>query len=256
MTGSQSTPGLVNPVSRVYIPSGTHFTLFATEISFMNWKTNFRSFYYENADEPDDIFLAPSATALLVIDIQNTYLQRADDPAEAARWQPFYDRMNRQVIPTTARLIDDARSRGVEVIFARIACLKNNGRDRSLSQKKPGFNYLLMPANSEESQIVDELTAQGDEIVLTKTTDSALTGTNLRLILRNMGIENVVIAGIFTDQCISSTVRSLADESFNVIVVEDCCAAATEQLHRNELEVINMIYCHVVSSEELSGFYC
>ena len=153
-------------------------------------------------------------------------------------------------------MIDDARRRGVEVIFARIACLKTDGRDRSLSQKKPGFNYLLLPINSEESQIVDELQAQGDEIILTKTTDSALTGTNLRLILRNMGIENVVIAGIFTDQCISLTVRSLADESFNVIVIEDCCAAATEQLHRNELEIINMIYCHVVSSEELSEFYC
>ncbi len=222
----------------------------------MNWKTDFRSFYYENAQEPEDIVLLPSATALLIIDIQNTYLQPASDPAEAARWLPFYKRMNQQVIPTTVKLVNDARSRGVEVIFARIACLKTDGRDRSLSQKKPGFNYLLMPQNSEESQFVDELGAQGDEIVLTKTTDSALTGTNLRLILRNMEIENVVVAGIFTDQCISSTVRSLADESFNVIVVEDCCAAATEQLHRNELEIINMIYCHVVSSGELSQFYC
>jgi len=221
----------------------------------MNWKTSFRSFYYENAEAPDDIDLPPSATALLVIDIQNTYMQPDDDPLEAARWQPFYDRMNKQVIPGTARLIDDARSRGVEVIFARIACLKSDGRDRSLSQKKPGFNYLLLPKNSDESQFVDVLQAHGDEIVLTKTTDSALTGTNLRLILRNMQIENVVVAGIFTDQCISSTVRSLADESFNVLVVEDCCAAATEELHRHELEIINMIYCHVVSSEELLEFY-
>ena len=51
----------------------------------MNWKTHFRSFYYLNADEPDDIALAPSATVLLIIDIQNTYLQLADDPVEAAR---------------------------------------------------------------------------------------------------------------------------------------------------------------------------
>jgi nicotinamidase-related amidase len=69
-----------------------------------------------------------------------------------------------------------------------------------------------------------------------------------------MGIKNVVVAGIFTDQCISSTVRSLADESYNVVVIEDCCAAATEALHTHELEVINMIYCHVVSSEDLDGF--
>jgi biuret amidohydrolase len=224
-------------------------------VALMNWKTAYRSFYYQNAEQPDDIILSTDKTALLVIDVQNTYMQPPDDPTEAARWQPFYDRMNHQLIPNTAKLIENARQRGVEVIFARIACLKNDGRDRSLSQKKPGFNYLLMPKNSEESQIVPELEAQGDEIVVTKTTDSALTGTNLRLILSNMGIENVVVAGIFTDQCVSSTVRSLADESFNVIVVEDCCAAATDELHRHELEIINMIYCHVVSSEELLEFY-
>ena len=66
-----------------------------------------------------------------------------------------------------------------------------------------------------------------------------------------MGIRNVVVTGIFTDQCVASTVRSLADESFNVIVVEDCCAAGTDELHRQELEIINMIYCHVMSSAEL-----
>jgi nicotinamidase-related amidase len=43
----------------------------------------------------------------------------------------------------------------------------------------------------------------------------------------------------------------LADESFNVVVVEDCCAAGSDDLHRKELEIINMIYCHVMSSTEL-----
>lgn len=219
-----------------------------------NWKVNWRSFYYHGAEQPDDIVLPPDETALLVIDIQNTYLEVHDDPDEAARWGPFFKRMHGTVIPNTARLIAQARKAGVEVIFARIACHKDDGRDRSLSQKKPGFNYLLLPKDREDSQVVDDLAPQGDEITIIKTTDSALTGTNLRLILHNMGIRHVVVAGIFTDQCISSTVRSLADESFNVVVVEDCCAAATEDLHRHELEVINMIYCHVVASEDVTGF--
>ncbi len=216
-----------------------------------NWKTAYRSFYYANAEEPDDLSLPPGETALLVIDIQNTYLEVPDDPAEAARWQPFFTRMNSQVIPNTKALADWARKTGIEVIFARIACLKDDGRDRSLSQKKPGFNYLLLPKDRADSQMVPELTPQGDEITVLKTTDSALTGTNLRLILHNMGIRNVIVAGIFTDQCVSSSVRSLADESFNVVVVEDCCAAATDELHRRELEIINMIYCHVVQSEDV-----
>ncbi len=219
-----------------------------------DWKNAYRSFYYANAGPPRDIVLPPRETALLVIDIQNTYLEIDPDPAEAERWAPFRERMNQVVIPNTARLIADCRGRGVEVIFARIACLKPDGRDRSLSQKKPGFNYLLMPKDREDSQIVPELTPAADDIVVLKTTDSALTGTNLRLLLHNMGIKHVIAAGIFTDQCVSSTVRSLADESFDVIVVEDCCAAATEELHVNELKSINMIYSHVVQSEDVLAF--
>ncbi|MDA0961756.1 MAG: cysteine hydrolase [Proteobacteria bacterium] len=219
-----------------------------------DWKKAFRSFYYETAEDPEDIVLDCAATAVLVIDIQNTYLELKDTPEENARWQPFLERMEGTVIPNTARLIAWARREGVEVMYARIACQKENGRDRSLSQKKPGFNYLLLPKNRADSQIVDAVAPEGDEIVVTKTTDSALTGTNLRLMLHNMGITHVIVAGIFTDQCVSSTVRSLADESFEVLVVHDACAAATDDLHCRELEIINMIYCHVVSLEDVAGF--
>ncbi|MCY4038481.1 MAG: cysteine hydrolase [Hyphomicrobiales bacterium] len=221
----------------------------------MNWKSAYRSFYYANAPEPEDILLPVKRTALLVVDIQNTYMEIPDDDGEARRWAPFHERMKEIVIPNTARLIETCRQRGVEVIFARIACLTENGRDRSLSQKKEGFNNLLLPKDSHASAIVPELPVGEDEIVVLKTTDSALTGTNLRLLLRNLEVENVMVTGIFTDQCISSTVRSLADESFNVVVVEDCCAAGTMELHLHELEVLNMIYCHVASSEEVSGFF-
>ena len=219
-----------------------------------DWKNAYRSFYYETADPAEDIELAADRTALLVIDIQNTYMEIDSDTVEAERWAPFHQRMNEQVIPNTARLIAHCRDRGVEAIFARIACLKPDGRDRSLSQKKPGFNYLLLPKDRADSQLVPELTPEADDIVVIKTTDSALTGTNLRLVLRNMEISDVIVAGIFTDQCVSSTVRSLADESFGVVVVEDCCAAATEELHLNELKSINMIYCHVVQSEDVFDF--
>ncbi|MGI9302941.1 MAG: cysteine hydrolase family protein [Gammaproteobacteria bacterium] len=216
----------------------------------MSWKTAHRSFYYATAEEPEDIVLRPEETAHLVIDVQNTYLEK-DDPQEAERWASFIDHMKQVVIPNIATLIADCRTREVDNIFARIACLRVDGRDRSLSQKKPGFNYLLLPKDREDSQIVADLAPRDDEIVITKTTDSALTGTNLRLVLHNMGVKNVIISGIFTDQCVSSTVRSLADESFNVVVVEDCCAAATEELHLAELQIINMIYCHVVKREEV-----
>jgi len=225
----------------------------------MGWKTARRSLYYDGAPEPVDPVIDPAATALLVIDVQNVYLERPDPTglgAEERRrydaWTPFHERMHGQVIPRTAAMLVWARERGIECVFARIACQTRDGRERSLSQKLPGWNNLLLPRDEHASQIVPALAAGPDEIVVTKTTDSALTGTNLRLILRNLGVRTVVCAGIFTDQCVSSTVRSLADESFEVIVLEDCCAAATDALHERELEIINMIYCHVMASEEFT----
>ena len=217
----------------------------------MTWKTDYRSFYYEDAPEPDALSLPPVESALLCIDVQNYGLAPKPTDAENARWAPFYERMRETVIPSLRALQQAFRDKGMDVIHARIACLLDDGRDRSLSQKMPGWNNLLMPKSSEESQIIPELAPLPGEIVVAKTTDSALTGTNLRLVLANMGIRNVIVTGIYTDQCVSSTVRSLADESFNVIVVEDCCAAGTDELHRKELEIINMIYCHVLSSVEL-----
>lgn len=224
----------------------------------MSWKTNYRSLYYLGAPEPEDPVLLPQQTALLVIDVQNTYLERparsnlsGDDVRRYDMWTPFHDRMHRSVIPNTARMLDLARRQGIECLFARIACHTRDGRDRSLSQKMPGWNNLLLPKDELPSQLVPELQPINDEIVVTKTTDSALTGTNLRLILHNLGIKNVICCGIFTDQCVSSTVRSLADESYSVVVLDDCCAAATQELHEKELEIINMIYCHVMTSTEL-----
>ena len=221
----------------------------------MNWKKRHRSFYYKYAEDPDDIVLKSEETAHLIIDVQKTYLEPKLNPEENGEWQPFFNRMSDLVIPNIKNLISFLRNKNVENIFARIACHKESGLDRSLSQKKPGFNYLLLPKDTPSGQIVDDLKPESDDIIMMKTTDSALTGTNLRLILNNMGIKNVICTGIFTDQCVSSTVRSLVDESFNVIVVEDCCAAATEALHNHELEIINMIYCHVVNINEVKSFF-
>ena len=225
------------------------------------WKRWYRSLYYQHAPEPDDPKLERGKLALLVIDVQNAYLSRPDPAtldsqarASYEAWSPFHARMHGTVLPTIQSLLARFRGDGHEVLYVRIACQTQDGRDRSLSQKLPGWNNLLLPKDSPQSQIVAAIAPMNDEIVVTKTTDSALTGTNLRLMLTNLGVSQVVCCGIFTDQCVSSTVRSLADESFSVIVVEDGCAAASPALHDSELAIINMIYCQVMSSAELFAY--
>ncbi len=209
----------------------------------------FCSFYYQVCPSDNtELKLEKANTALLVIDLQRVYTKLADkDP----RWNALSKRLNETVLPNVKKIEALFRKNKQDVIFARIACHLKDGRDRSLSQKMSGWNNILITLDDDDSQIIDDIAPVNDEIVVTKTTDSALTGTNLRLILNNLGIKTVVCAGIFTDQCVASTVRSLSDESFNVVVLEDACAAGTMELHNAELTIINNIYAKVCSTDDL-----
>lgn len=231
-----------------------------------NWRTAYRSFYYAGLSASDltEVVLPVASTALLLIDLQRGFYDPAPLPREAdaeakaeyRRWAPYRRRMAGIVLPNAQRLLtrfrSDAKS-ARNIIYVRITSRTSDGRDRSLSHARPGFNNLHFPPGSAGAEILTEVAPYPDEPVLGKTTDSALTGTSLRLLLANLGIRHVVVAGIFTDQCVSCTVRSLADESFNVVVVDDACAAATDELHRHELTIINNLYCQVLNTTETLG---
>lgn len=216
------------------------------------------SFYYKRDNEMGKVEIDKSKTALLIVDMQNYFCHRPEydmnDPESVAtkeEWEQYYKILDDIVIPNNQRILERFRKEKMLVTQARIAAHLEDGRDRSLDQKATGFNELLMPIDSHESQIIDELKPQKNEIVVVKSTDSAITGTNLRLLLRNCGIDTVVVTGVFTDQCVSGSVRALADESFKVWLIEDACRAGNEDIQNHELEILNNIYCHVINTEEL-----
>ncbi len=216
------------------------------------------SFYYEMDQDRGTVEIDPARTALLVVDLQRVFLTRPDSSGATEemreynrRWDWYFDTMENTVIPNNQRILKAFRQYHMDVFYAMIQCRTRDGRDRSLDHKATGFNELLLPPGSRDAEIVPEVAPLPHEIVLTKTTDSAVTGTTLRLMLHNMGIDTVVVTGVYTDQCVSGTVRSLADESFKVWLIEDACRAATEEIQNHELAVLNNIYCHVISTEEL-----
>ena len=79
------------------------------EESHMNWKTAYRSFYYQGAPEPEDLVLPYDETVMLNIDVQNIYMKSPEDTEEQERWGPFHRRMRETVIPSTRALQDAIR---------------------------------------------------------------------------------------------------------------------------------------------------
>lgn len=224
----------------------------------MRVNNRYVSFYYENDMDIGNIEIQTDKTALLIIDMQHIFISRPVytnpteiEQKELERWEPFYKAIDETVVPNNQKILKAFRKKGMEICFAKIQGQKENGKDRSLDQKATGYNELLLPPGDSRAEIVPELMPLGDEIVVTKTTDSVLSGTSLRLWLHNMGIDTVVCTGVLTDQCVSGTVRSLADESFKVWLIEDACRAATQEIQDHELEILNNIYCHVINTEEL-----
>lgn len=215
------------------------------------------SFYYETVKEFPEITLDPKKTALLIVDMQNEFVLRDfgesltfKEMGEWDRWIPFHDRLDDVAIPNNKRLLNFFRENSMPVTFGRIACLREDGEDRSPVQKSEGWNGMLLHVDSFGAQMIDELAPISGEIIVNKTTDSVTTGTNYLNLIRNMGIETVVVTGIVTDQCVASTVRGLADDGFKVICVEDCCAAPDITLHDTELKIMNVIYCNVLDTDQ------
>ncbi|MBU5627523.1 cysteine hydrolase [Oscillibacter sp. MSJ-2] len=211
------------------------------------------SFYYEMDDDIGAVRIDRPRTALLVIDMQYSQISRplGRSEREQLRWEPFYRKIEEVVLPNNQTILETFRRLEMNVCFAKVVTHKRDGSDRSLNQKGTGFNASYTVEGDPRGEIVAELAPAADEIVVCKGTESALTGTNLRLLLHNMGIDTVVVTGVLTDQCVSSTVRSLADESFRVWLIEDACMAATEEIHNHELEILNNLYCHVINTAEL-----
>ncbi len=186
---------------------------------------------------------APGRTALLVIDVQNaTY----NDAGIAGR-PYFHDRATRIVIPNIARLIAAARLHGIEVVYTVMQSLTKDGRDRSLDYKLTGFNF---PPGSWESQVIEPVAPGDDDMVIPKTSSSLFNSTNFDYLMRNIGIEQILVTGFLTDQCVDHTIRDGADRGYLMVCVEDGCATDTPERHITALSLF-MGYCRQATTGEI-----
>ncbi|MCF4165798.1 cysteine hydrolase [Zavarzinia compransoris] len=190
-----------------------------------------------------DLPIVPARTAIVVIDAQNGLLHEAA-PEERSY---FAHQLHRVALPNIARLIARARAVGMEVIYTVIESLTLDGRDRCLDYKVTGFNY---PKGCWESRVLDAVAPAGDEIVLPKTSSSLFNSTIFDYLLRNLGVDAVIVTGFLTDQCIDTAVRDGADRGYEMICITDACATKSAERHDWALR-LNQGYCRQATTDEI-----
>jgi nicotinamidase-related amidase len=194
-------------------------------------------------------------TALLVIDLQ--YLDAApgfgvfadaEKSGVAKEAQEYYfKRLDHIILPNVRRLQDNFRDHGLEVIHTRIMSMTKDGRERSAGHKRL---HLHAAPGSKESEFLKEVAPKGDEIVINKTASGVFNASNIEYILRNMGITGLFVCGVYTNECVSTTVRDACDRGFYTTLINDACATVTPELHNATLETIRDRYARVMSTDD------
>ncbi|ATU95372.1 isochorismatase family cysteine hydrolase [Phyllobacterium zundukense] len=201
-----------------------------------------------------DLPLVPEQSALLFIDVQNFGAHREgaefvglSEAEFEAKYSWYFNELDARVIPNMQSLQAAFRKAKAEVMYTTIESLTLDGRDRSLDYKITGFH---VPKGSWDGKVIDQLAVEGDEIVLPKTSSSVFISTNIDYVLRNLGIRQLVISGLVTDQCVEGAIRDACDLGYLVTQVTDACLTYTQERHDNSVRAIKG-YCRQVTTKEL-----
>jgi len=201
-----------------------------------------------------EVPLDPKQSALLFIDVQNFAAHKDGDefkdfsPEEFKdKYGWFFEHLEARVVPNMQSLQSACRKAGVEVMYTTIESLTLDGRDRSLDYKITGFN---VPKGSWDGKVIDQIKPQGDEIVLPKSSSSVFVSTHIDYILRNLGVKQLVLSGLITDQCVESAIRDACDLGYLVTQVTDACLTYSQERHDNSLQTIRG-YCRQVTTAQL-----
>ncbi|MEQ9491416.1 MAG: isochorismatase family cysteine hydrolase [Alphaproteobacteria bacterium] len=187
--------------------------------------------------------LDPAKTAVLVVDAQ---MSEYNDRKRAEK--PHYvETIDKRALPAIKKLIGACRPLGVEIVYTMIESLTKNGRDRSLDHKLSGIHVAK---GSEDARMMPGIEPGDDDIVLPKTSSGVFNSTNINYVLRNLGIENVIVVGFITDQCVDMAVRDGADLGFYMVCASDACATYSDERHENALKAFGG-YCRVQTSDEI-----
>jgi nicotinamidase-related amidase len=170
--------------------------------------------------------LPAATTAVVVVDMQNDNVHA--DGAFASSGAAEHA-VAQNVIGNVRTVLDTARAIGVPVFHNRIVVYPQ----RPVGGENAAIFRMLGPESLKVgtwgAEIVDGLDVRDDEIVLDRMRMSAFHGTSLDAMLRNLGVSDVIVVGVWTNMAVEHTVRDAADLGYRVAIVSDATSSVNAE---------------------------
>jgi biuret amidohydrolase len=182
--------------------------------------------------------LEAGRAALLVIDVQKDFVN--------ASMKPMVDALK--------GLLAQARAAGVFVVYVQNFVMKNglsHTPAERIRRRNVGLQMEVTVDGTAGQEFVDDIAPLPTDPVVRKLRLDAFYGTNLETVLRARGIETVLITGVATHGCVTGTSYAAQARDFNVVVVANCVATWSAELHQAALRVLAGTMAGVIDSSAL-----
>ena len=211
--------------------------------------------YIDEYTRPVD--LNPRTTALLIIDMQYASGSRhhglgkllaAQNKLHEAEYR--FARIDNLIIPNTKKLIAAFRAANARVIYVTYGSELPDHGDAPLHLKKwlqATHNF----AGSPEHEIVAELKPEKGDLVLNKNTMGAFGSTGIDAHLKSMGISELVMVGVSTNNCVGMTAMEASDRQYGVAIVSDATGTCSDDMQDAYLKTWRRLWGRVASTDEV-----
>ncbi len=187
----------------------------------------------------------PAKAVVVVVDVQNDFCH--PEGALGRAGAPTGDAM--AMIPTLERLLDAARAAGTRVVF--IQTIHEDATDSDAWRGRMLNSASDICRKDTWGIEFTGVAPVGDEPVVIKHRYSAFINTRLDSVLRTFKAETLIMTGVSTNVCVESTARLGYMLDYNIVFVDDCCAAYSRAEHEGALSNIRKHFGTVASADTL-----